>query len=161
VFSRGDALTSAGLTKFNSTFNAEFDDFIIQTIGTETAAAGEFWQLALNFRRADVGGGQLRVTTGDSVLWALVTAQQPLVPLRLKGPRYVKAHTKFTVTVLDGETRKPVPSATVGPDGGTTDIHGQVVITSGAVPTSQILRADFPGRYVRSNVLTVTAVIVP
>ena len=152
-FPGGNALTSAGLIEFNSTFSADLDDFFIKTI-TETAEKDEFWQLVFNFKRADVGGGQLRVTTGDSVLWALVNGYQTLVPLRLKGPASVKINTKFKVTVLDGETRKPVPLVPVGPSGGRTDINGQVEIEYDT-PGHRKLRADVPGIYVRSNVLVV------
>ena len=152
-FPGGTALTSACLIEFNSTFNADLDDFFIKTI-TETAEKDEFWQLVLNFKRADVGGGQLRVTTGDSVLWALVAGQNLLVPLRLNGPLYFEANKIFKVTVSDGETGKPVQGATV--DGKTTDKNGQVEIASGASGNRQELRANFPGKYVRSNVLIVT-----
>lgn len=145
----------AGRPNWGATFHDDLDDFFVKTIN-ETAGQGEFWQLALNFRRADVGGGQLRVTTGDSVLWALVKGQT-LVPLRLKGRPSVKVDTEFTVTVLDGETRKPVPLVTVSPGGGTrtTDVNGQVKIKLTTVRT-HLLRADAPGIYVRSNVLKVT-----
>ena len=157
MFYRGDALTSAGLTESNSTFNAQFDDFLITNIGGEAAVPNQsFWQLALNFKRADVGGGQLRVTTGDSVLWALVgNGYQTLVPLRLKGPPSARVNTVFKVTVLDGETRKPVPLVTVTPGGGTTGFDGQAEIRITTVGTHR-LKADAPGIYVRSNVLIVT-----
>jgi hypothetical protein len=97
---------AAGLTKFNSTYHVNLDDFFIQRIGEETASRNEFWQLALNFKRANLGGGQMRITTGDNVLWALIPAgPRGLAPLRLKGPRSVRAYTAFRVTVIDGETR--------------------------------------------------------
>ena len=150
MLSRGNAL---GLTEFNSTFNTQFDDFFIQTI-TETAGSGEFWQLALNFSPANVGGGQLRVTTGDSVVWALVKGETSVPLLRLNGPLFFEANKIFKVTVSDGETRKPVQGATV--DGKTTDKNGQVEIASGAPGNRQELRANFPGKYVRSNPLIVT-----
>ena len=89
------------------------------------------------------------------MLWALVKGYQTLVPLRLKGPPSVKVNTKFKVTVLDGETRKPVPLVPVGPGGGRTDINGQVEIEYDT-PGTRELRADVPGIYVRSNVLKVT-----
>ena len=102
-----------------------------------------------------MGGGQLRVTSGDSVLWALVTGLQTLVPLRLKGPPSARVNTAFKVTVLDGETRKPVPFVTVSPGGGRTDINGQAEIRSTTAQTLKVT-ADFAGRYVRSNALIVT-----
>ena len=162
MFSKDDALTSAGLTESNSTFNAQFDDFIINNIGREAAGSGESWQLALNFKPADVtvrGPGQLRVTTGDSVLWALVTAGRPVVPLRLKGPPSARLNTAFTVFVLNGETRAPVPSVNVHANRGggswQTNDRGQATITLRAAGDYE-LRADSPGSYVRSNVLKVT-----
>jgi 5-hydroxyisourate hydrolase-like protein (transthyretin family) len=115
-----------------------------------------------------VGGGQLRVTTGDSVLWALVKGYQPLVPLRLKGPQKIVAASvpRFKVTVLDGETRKPIPLVTVGGKKTIngqeqtvaekkTNIDGQVEIESGAAGTFE-LKAYAADVYVRSNVLKVT-----
>lgn len=143
------------LTDSNSTYHVILDDFFIQRIGEETAARGEFWQLSLNFRRANLGGGQMRITTGDNVLWALIpVGSRGLAPLRLKGPRSVKAYTAFKVTVIDGETRGAVEGTTVG--GRTTDRNGQVEVTSGQSGQVLRLQANYQNRYVRSNILMVT-----
>jgi len=149
------SLMLQGLTIFHSTFHGGFDDFFIQRIGEETAGRGEFWQLALNFKRANLGGGQMRVTTGDSVLWALIKAEsRGSAPLRLKGPQSVKAYTAIRVNVTDGETRRAVEGATVG--GRSTDRNGQVEIEAGPAGETHRLQADYQNRYVRSNVLIVT-----
>jgi len=75
------------LTDSNSTYHVILDDFFIQRIGEETAARGEFWQLSLNFRRANLGGGQMRITTGDNVLWALIPVGSRCDRVILPRPR--------------------------------------------------------------------------
>jgi len=150
-----DAATGQdGRPVWGGTYHIGFDDFFIQRIGEETAGRGEFWQLALNFRRANLGGGQMRIRTGDSVLWALIkSGSRGSAPLKLKGPRSIRANTAFTVTVTDGETHGAVEGATVG--GRPTDRNGQVKITSGQSGETHRLQADYQNRYVRSNVLMV------
>jgi hypothetical protein len=151
-----DAATGRdGRPVWGGTYHVGFDDFFIQRIGEEAAGRGEFWQLALNFRRTNLGGGQMRITTGDSVLWALIkSGSRGLAPLRLKGPRSIRANTTFAVTVTDGETQGAVEGAIVG--GRPTDRNGQVKITSGQPDETHRLQADYQNRYVRSNVLIVT-----
>lgn len=129
------------------------------------AGKGESWQLALNFRRAELGGGQTKIEKADSVVWALVKAQPPAywVPLlKLRGPRSAVVDNENVVTVIDGETRKPVQGATVKEiqEGGTgtwtTDGHGQAKITFATAGLKK-LKAEDEGKYVRSNALIVTA----
>ena len=96
----------------------------------------------------------MRVTTGDSVLWALINFNKnPGVALRLKGPLFATVNKPFKVTVIDGETREPVEGATVGSQ--TTDNKGEAVITF-TTPGEEHLKADYPDKYVRSNGLTIT-----
>ena len=96
----------------------------------------------------------MRVTTGDSVLWALINFKKnPGVALRLKGPRFATVNKSFKVTVIDGETRKPVEGATVGSQ--KTDKNGEAVITF-KTSGKEHLKAEYPDKYVRSNGLTVT-----
>jgi len=145
---------AAALNRFewDGNFNVNLDDFFITSIHSERAGRNEFWQLALNFRRSNLGGGQMRIASGDSVLWALIPVSDTgSVPLRLKGPRSARANESFTVTVLNGETRGGVQGATVG--GQTTNAHGQATLTYPA--GTQRLQASHTGSYVRSNVLQV------
>ena len=88
------------------------------------------------------------------MLWALIRSRGTLAPLRLKGPRSVRANTTFKVTALDGETREAVEGATVG--GRLTDRNGQVEIISGEPGETHRLQAEYQSRYVRSNALIVT-----
>ncbi|KAF8811749.1 hypothetical protein BYT27DRAFT_7275931 [Phlegmacium glaucopus] len=92
------ATGTGGRPKWGGTFNDEFQDFFIDTIDEKADSdAGEFWQLVLNFSPTPLGGGQMRVTTGDSVLWALITVPQGLGFLRqgswiCQGQREVQSH---------------------------------------------------------------------
>ena len=133
-------------------------------IGINVAGEGEYWQLALNFKLAKLGGSQTRVEKADSVVWALIKVQQApangLPLLKLKGPRSAGVDKKIVVTVIDGETRQAVQGATVKEiqSGGTgtwiTDYQGQAKITF-ASPGEKKLKAEHEGKYVRSNELTV------
>ena len=127
------------------------------------ARQGEYWQLALNFRRADLGGSQMKIQKADSVVWALITLQQApangLPLLKLKGPRSAVVNVEILVTVIDGETRKGVEGATVRELGGRgswiSDYQGQARVTF-ATPGEKRLKAEHDGKYVRSNMLRVT-----
>lgn len=146
------------LTKFKRKFYESFEDFFITRIKNDTAGSGEYWQLALNFRRANLGGGQLEIKAGDNVLWALIKPEpsyNSLAPLKLNGPRSAKVNVEFIVTVLDGETRKPVAGAIITPGEQKTDSQGQAKVKYNAAQI-YTLKANYDGHYVRSDALNVT-----
>jgi hypothetical protein len=153
------------LTKFNSPYYDSLDDFFVTKISTDEARQGEYWQLALNFRRATLGGSQTRVLKADSVVWALIKEQQApangLPLLKLKGPRSSGVGKEIVVIVIDGETRQAVQGATVkeiqagGTGAWTTDYQGQAKIKF-ATEGAKELKAGHEGKYVRSNALSVT-----
>ncbi|KAF8221262.1 hypothetical protein L208DRAFT_1329097 [Tricholoma matsutake] len=139
-------------------FYESFEDFFITRIKNDTAGSGEYWQLALNFRRANLGGGQLEIKAGDNVLWALIKPEpsyNSLAPLKLNGPRSAKVNVEFIVTVLDGETRKPVAGAIITPGEQKTDSQGQAKVKYNAAQI-YTLKANYDGHYVRSDALNVT-----
>ncbi|KDR74859.1 hypothetical protein GALMADRAFT_280195 [Galerina marginata CBS 339.88] len=149
---------------WDGTFNANLEDFFITKIAGEAAGTNEYWQLAVNFKRATLGGGQTRIQTADSVVWALIPVQQApangLPLLKLKGPRSAKANVEFQVTVIDGETRQAVEGATVKDGGGQlswkTDYQGVAKIKYPAPDTNpKTLKAEHKDKYVRSNALKV------
>jgi hypothetical protein len=96
-----------------------------------------------------VGGGQLLIKEGDSVLWALVSGSSKC--LKLQGPRAAKVKETLTVTVIDGETRDWIEGATVGET--KTNQYGQATVTFGSAG-SYDLKATRDG-FVRSDVLTI------
>jgi Domain of unknown function (DUF4430) len=130
-------------------YPTSFDDFFIKTINGEPSSGSEYWQLALNYKPATVGGGQLLIKDGDSVLWALVSGSSKC--LKLKGPRTAKVNVELTITVIDGDSRSPIEGASVG--GKTTDQYGQANVKFSSAGT-QTLKATFDG-FVRSDVLTI------
>lgn len=166
IWNGSSTVNATHLTKFNSPYNENLEDYFVTKISTDKAEEGEYWQLALNFRRADLGGSQMRVQTADSVVWALIRLQQApangLPLLKLKGPRSALVNKEFLVTVIIGETRQAVQGATVkeiqagGTGTWTTDYQGQAKI-SFAIAGVKMLKAEHEGKYVRSNALTVTA----
>jgi Domain of unknown function (DUF4430) len=102
--------------------------------GVNRTVGQTFWSLWVNFKYANVGGGQLQIKKGDSVLWALIPqafigpgietswstreslilAAVPVsIPLKLKGPRIVPPNVEFVVTVINGSDRSPVRHAIV------------------------------------------------
>jgi len=150
---------------WDGTYNDNFDDFLVTRIGADTAGNEEYWQLALNFRHATLGGGQTKVEKADSVVWALIGLQQApangLPLLKLKGRRSAPTNTDIVVTVIIGDTRQAVQGATVREiqTGGTgtwdTNFQGQATVRFTTTGT-KTLKAEHVGKYVRSNALTVT-----
>ncbi|HEX8647709.1 MAG TPA: hypothetical protein VF715_12475 [Thermoleophilaceae bacterium] len=97
---------------WQGSWNASFEDFLINTIGPDSATSSQFWGTALNFRDTEAGGCQVKVESGDQVLIAYDSFGK--AKLRLTGPRGARAGERFTLFVLDGVTGKRVKGATVG-----------------------------------------------
>jgi len=145
-------------------YYVSLDDVLVTRIGADAAGDDEYWQLALNFRRATLGGGQTKVEKADSVVWALIENQQApangLPLLKLKGCQSATTNTDLVVTVIDGETRQPVQGATVKEiqTGGTgswlTKNDGRATVKFTGMGM-KVLKAEHVGKYVRSNALTV------
>jgi hypothetical protein len=97
---------------WQGSWNASFEDFLINTVGPDSATSSQFWGTALNFRDTEAGGCQVKVETGDQVLIAYDSFGKK--KLRLTGPRGARAGELFTLFVLDGVTGERVKGATVG-----------------------------------------------
>jgi hypothetical protein len=111
----GPTVTSAldDAVAWDGTWNAGFQDFLINRIGPDAASDTQFWGTALNWTPLEVGGCQAQVKNGDEVLWAydLFSAEQYL---RLRGPRVVRKGKRFRVRVVDAKDNdKPVRGAIV------------------------------------------------
>jgi hypothetical protein len=140
-----DAAKLAGFG-FDGTFDVQFDDFFITSIGGVTETATEFWGLLDNFQFTPVGGCQQEVHNGDQVLWAF-NAFNAQYFLKLAAPSTASVGVPFQVTVIDGSTGSPISGATVG--GAQTDAsgHAMVTIQSSGIVT---LKASAPNS-IRSN----------
>src|ERR1700722_5620487 len=171
------------ITSPDRIYYPNLDDFQITKIKT-TAPPGKFWSLWLNYKFANIGGGQLHIKEGDSVLWALIpedsvnggTKTHPLtetswltpvivptsIPLKLKGAREGNAG-QFTVTVINGSNRSPVQyarikCATSDVPEAFTDKYGQAQVE--LPPGNHMLRA-LRGDDIVSNMLTVMVTSLP
>ncbi|MDQ3648458.1 MAG: fibronectin type III domain-containing protein [Actinomycetota bacterium] len=135
---------------FDGTYNAGFEDFLINRIGPDSNSSSEFWGHFQNFQLSNVGGCQQRVTTGDEVLWTY-DAFSKQHALKLAGPDSARTGQAFGVRVTDGANGAPLAGASVG--GKLTDAGGRATLgyAQPGVYRLKATRADS----VRSPLLTV------
>ena len=133
-----------------STFDTEFDDFFITSIGGVSQTSTEFWGILLNFQFTPVGGCQQEVKINDDILFAFDAFDKAHF-LKLTGPKTARVGIPVTLTVTDGQDGSPIAGADV--DGDTTDDNGNVSVTfEHAGPTEvKATRSDS----IRSNQLTI------
>ena len=118
-----DAAKKESLT-WQGSWSNSFEDFLINTVGPDSASSSQFWGTALNFRDTDAGGCQVKVAEGDQVLIAFDSFGKP--KLRLSGVRGARSSRAFSLLVTDGSTGAPVAGANVG--GRTTNSQGRVAL---------------------------------
>jgi hypothetical protein len=124
---------------FDGTFDTEFDDFFITSIGPDSETATEFWGLLVDYQFTPTGGCQFEVKPGDKVLWAF-NAFNAVHFLELSGPELVEAREVYHLTVTDGSTGEAVSGATVGT--ATSDANGIVTLTAPAHPAITEFKAE-------------------
>ncbi|KAF8910412.1 hypothetical protein CPB84DRAFT_1763592 [Gymnopilus junonius] len=135
---------------FDGTFQTEFDDFFITSIGGDTQTTTEFWGLLLNFQFTPVGGCQQEVQAADHVLWAF-NAFNAVHFLKLTGPREAQVNEPVVLTVTDGSTGSPVAGADV--NGETSDDDGKVSVTFGEIGLNSVKAEKSDS--IRSNALNI------
>lgn len=118
-----DAARKANVS-WQGSWNQSFEDFLIDTVGPDSATSSQFWGTALNFRDTEAGGCQVKVESGDQVLIAYDSFGK--AKLRLTGVRGSRSNNVFALFVLDGVTGDRVASARVG--GKTTNSQGRVLL---------------------------------
>ena len=118
-----DAARKAGVT-WQGSWNQSFEDFLINTVGPDSATSSQFWGTALNFKDTSAGGCQVRVEQGDQVLIAFDSFDK--TKLRLTGARGTRSREAFALFVLDGVTGERVAGAKVG--GRTSNSQGRVLL---------------------------------
>jgi hypothetical protein len=143
---------------FDGTFDTEFQDFFITTIGGVAETATEFWGLLVNYQFIVVGGCQQEVSAGQEVLWAY-NAFNAVNFLKLtadggSGPVAVFAGSTVAASVTDGMTGNVVAGAAI--NGQTTDTNGQAILTFPKVGqyTLQATMVDS----IRSQIVTVDVI---
>src|ERR1700742_1063507 len=135
---------------FDGTYDPNFNDIIVTSIGDTTQTPTEFWGLFIDFTPATVEGCELEyqpASSGQEVLLAFnaFTAQH-LAKLTASATT-VKVGGSITFTVVDGMTGAVLPGAQVA--NGVTDSNGEVTIafdTAGAFS----IKAGAPNT-IRSN----------
>ncbi|KAK1221999.1 hypothetical protein PQX77_015178 [Marasmius sp. AFHP31] len=148
---------------FDGTFDTEFEDYFITSIGGDDQTATKFWGVLLNYQFTPVGGCQAKVTPHDDVLWAFDAFSKEHF-LKLEAPLHVKKGALARLKVTDGTTGAPLSSAKLnkisGPGGaavlGTSTEDGtiSVAFSDAGVYTLKASRDDS----IRSNgvILVVT-----
>ena len=106
------------------TWNASFEDFLIDRVGPDSATSSKFWGTALNFKDTEAGGCQVKVTAGDQVLIAFDSFGKP--KLQLTGVRGARSGRVFALFVRDGATGQALAGARVA--GRTTNTQGRVLL---------------------------------
>jgi hypothetical protein len=144
-----DAVKHGGLT-WGGSYNASFDDFIVNQIGPDASTSSQFWGVAVQGKSLEVGGCQKIVTAGQEVLWAYDSFGKKL--LRASGARKVRVGKVLSVKVVDTEKdNAPVKGARIG--GKKTNAKGIAKLRFKSVGTKRLkARAT---KAIRSNQLTV------
>jgi hypothetical protein len=94
-----DAVKLGGLT-WSGTYNASFEDFVVNQIGPDSATSSAFWGVAVQGKSLEVGGCQRVVSTGEEVLWAYDLFNKKHV-LRATGASKVRVGQVYKVKVTD------------------------------------------------------------
>jgi hypothetical protein len=137
---------------FDGTFDSEFDDFFITSIGTSPQTSTQFWGLLKNFQFTPVGGCQEAVEAGDDVLWAFDAFNKSHFLKMTVSAAETTMDTPVTVTVTDGSTGDVIEGAQIG--NVFTDNNGQAALqfTKTGTFSLKAARADS----LRSNAVIVT-----
>ena len=145
-----DAVKLAGLT-WSGSYDASFDDFIVNQIGPDAATSSQFWGVAVAGQSLEVGGCQRVVNKGEEVLWAYDLFNEKHL-LRATGGSKVRAGKLYSVKVTDTQGGgAPIKGASIG--GKKTNSKGIAKLRFKKPGTKRLkaTRADS----LRSNQLTV------
>ena len=138
---------------FYSTFDTQFDDFFITSIGGVSQTSTEFWGILVNFQFTPVGGCQEAVKLHDEILFAFDAFDAEHF-LKLTGPVAAHVNVPVLLTVTDGQTSGPVAGAAV--NGDISDASGHVLVTFTHAGV-QSVKATKSGS-IRSNKITIVVV---
>jgi hypothetical protein len=118
-------------------------------IGGHESGQQSFWYLKHNHVGAQVGGDQLRLESGDEVVWYLDPDFSDAAPaeLALRAPARARPGQPFQVQVVefaDDGSRQPAPGVVVNGATGTTDQNGRTMVQLDQ-PGTGLLRASRDG----------------
>ncbi|THH26516.1 hypothetical protein EUX98_g7672 [Antrodiella citrinella] len=144
---------------FDGTFDPQFDDFFITSIGDSTQNVTQFWGILLNFQFTPVGGCQQEVQLGDQVLWAFDAFSKAHV-LKLAGLATALVGHAAQFSVTDGSTEETIEGASVVASGGAgTQISDTDGVVSFTFSTAGIhdLKASRDDS-IRSNIVSILVI---
>ena len=148
------ALDSAnGLCEFgyDGTYDTEFSDSFITSIGGSTETSTEFWGLLNNFQFTPVGGCQEEPAPLDEILWAYNAFNANSFLDIQPRTASVALSATATFTIKDGSTGTLIAGALF--DGVSSDVNGQVTFTASQVGT-------FGVKATKSNAIRSPAVVI-
>jgi len=130
----------------------EYTGFLVESVGREKPADPRYWDFWVNGKGAAdleyLGGCQLALKKGDSVVWAVTDGSESLLNLSSSGR---SAAPRVTVRATNGSTGEPVAGASVG--GRLTGADGTATF---ARPPRGALRLEATAAgYIRSNTVVV------
>ena len=112
-------------------------------IGGFESQGSSYWYVKADHVGSQVSGSQLRLNTGEDVLWYLTSSFPPPPELRLKAPARAQPGVPYQVTVYsyaDDGTRSAAVGAAVPGAAAPTGAGGHTMVTS-AVAGTDSLRA--------------------
>jgi len=152
-----DASIAHGFS-WDGRFDASFDDFFVERIASDGTVGtfdpnGNFWDVLVNRVPAQVGGCQIRVNTGDTVLFEWQDGSHP--NLQLSAPQTAQTGQAVPVNVEQysdaSGTLSPAAGVSVG--GQLTDSNGNATLTFTS-PGTQHLKATRADA-IRSNAVDI------
>ncbi|MFM9163900.1 MAG: DUF4430 domain-containing protein [Solirubrobacterales bacterium] len=143
------ALAASGL-KPGLNWYASFTDFLVESVSGEAPEGSRYWSLFVNGKSSELGGCQVALRNGDSVVWAVTDGSEPLLAFGSSGS---SRSARVTVVVTDSLTGAPVEAANVG--GRSTDARGRLTLLRPARGTLRV-KATKPGS-IRSNTVRISA----
>jgi hypothetical protein len=126
-----DTAAKADGFTWNGPWVSSFEDYDVTRIANTIQTETEFWELLVNYLPAERGGCEVRVASGNEVLWAFNGFNAEHF-LKLTGPKTAKTDTPITVKVTDGATGEAISDALIAPVNGSevaTNPKGEAMIT--------------------------------
>ncbi len=141
----GQAKLRLGLNWYPS-----FTDFLVEAISGEAPEGSNYWSLFVDGKSSELGGCQVGLKKGDSVVWAVTDGSQALLLLKATG----KTSSRTAILkATNGATGAPVAGAQVGRL--TTGADGTVEVPRPSRGSVR-LKATADG-FIRSNTVRVSA----
>jgi hypothetical protein len=157
--SAAGALDVATRHRWGGTYSTSFNELELTTILGEkwTFSSPNYWSVWVNDRFASAGICQLKLHTGDQLLFAVVPVKGSDFPMAIEAPTHAAVGRQFTVKVVGFPkgVAKPLAGAQVSVNG-----HFGVTNRRGVVPlmvlhaATIVLHADRKG-YIRAAAVSV------